>query len=290
MKAKSYYKLTKPGIVYGNVMHAVAAALFALAITHNYAWDKIIWMVLGLALVVASACVINCIMDRGLDAKMDRTKRRPLPLKHISVRNATTYATLLLLVGGAILLLFVNVIALICALIGHITYTAAYGYAKRHTWMSTMIGTVPGAMPVLVGFAAIDASLPATAWLLWVVVLVWQLPHFYALALFRKDDYAKTGLPLLSVVKPRKVVVWHMGWTVVLYVAATIWLMVESQLPVIATGFIALAGIYWAYIILFAENQGTDAWARKVFGTSIYLAMVMLAASVIAVVATVALA
>lgn len=290
MKAKSYYKLTKPGIVYGNVMHAVAAALFALAITHNYAWDKIIWMVIGLGLIVASACVVNCIMDRELDAKMDRTKRRPLPLKHISVRNAATYATILLIAGGAILLLFVNVIALICALIGHVTYTAVYGYAKRHSWTSTMIGTIPGAMPVLVGFAAIDSSLPVSAWLLWVVVLIWQLPHFYALSLFRKDDYTKTGLPLLSVVKPRKVVVQHMGWTSVLYVAATVWLVVESQLPVLATGIMALSAVYWAYIILFAENQGTDAWAKKVFGVSIYLSMVMIAASVVAVAATVALA
>lgn len=290
MKTKAYYKLTKPGIVYGNVMHAVAAALFAVAMTHNYAWDKVIWMLIGLGLIVASACVTNCIMDRELDAKMDRTKRRPLPLKHISVRNAATYSTLLLIAGAAVLFIFVNIVALICALVGHLTYTAVYGYAKRHTWTSTMIGTVPGAMPILVGYAAVAPELSTGAWILWVVVLLWQLPHFYALSLFRKDDYAKSGLPLLSVVKPRSVVVQHMGWTSVLYVASTILLVFYSGLPITATIIMAIGALYWAYIILFAENQGTDGWAKKVFGVSIYLSMVMIVASVVAVAATVALA
>ena len=290
MKIRAYYKLTKPGIVYGNAMHAIAAALFAVAVTHHYDWLRVLWMVVGLSLVVASACVMNCIMDRELDAKMDRTKRRPLPLRHISMRSAATYATVLLIAGAAVLLLGVNLVACVCALIGHITYTAVYGYTKRRSWMGTIIGTIPGAMPVLVGYAAIDAGLSTTAWLLWAVVLLWQLPHFYALALFRKEDYTKSGLPMLSVVKPRRVVVQHIGWTSVLYVCTAIALVVYSELPVVATAIIALGAIYWMYRILFDENQGTDAWAKKMFGISIYLSMLMVVASSIALTISLAVA
>ena len=290
MKVRAYYKLTKPGIVYGNAMHAIAAALFAVAVTYQHNWLQVLWMVLGLSLVVASACVMNCIMDRELDTKMDRTKRRPLPLRHISVRSAATYATVLLIAGVAILLLGVNLVACICALVGHISYTAVYGYAKRRSWTGTMVGTIPGAMPVLVGYAAIDPGLSASAWLLWAVVLLWQLPHFYALALFRKDDYVKSGLPMLSVVKPRHTVVQHISWTAVLYVCAVVALVVYSDIPVVATVLMALGAVYWMYRVLFDGNQGTDTWAKKMFGISIYLSMLMVVASAVALTISLAVA
>ena len=283
MKIKEYYRLTKPGIVYGNVMHAFAAALFALALSHNFVWAQIIWMLVGLGLIVASACVINCIMDRRLDAKMDRTKKRPLPLKHISVRSAIIYSIILLLLGAGVLFYMVNVMSLVCALIGHVTYTAVYGYAKRRSWTGTMVGTVPGAMPILVGYAAVTPELSVTAWLLWVVILFWQLPHFYALALYRKDDYAKSGLPMLSVVKSRKVVVQHITWTAILYGLSTVLLLDISPLPWLSTALLALAALAWVYVILFSKEQGTDPWARKVFGTSLYMSIMMIVSGVVAV-------
>lgn len=283
MRVKEYYRLTKPGIVYGNVMHAFAAALFALALSHNFVWIQIVWMLIGLGLVVASACVINCIMDRRLDAKMDRTKKRPLPLKHISVRNAVIYSVILLLLGAGVLFYMVNVVSLVCALIGHVTYTAVYGYAKRRSWTGTMVGTIPGAMPILVGYAAVTPGLSVTAWLLWVVILFWQLPHFYALALYRKDDYAKSGLPMLSVVKSRKVVVQHIAWTAILYGLSTVVLLDISPLPWVSTALLAVAALAWVYVILFSKEQGTDPWARKVFGTSLYMSMMMIVSGIVAV-------
>lgn len=281
---KSYYRLTKPGIVYGNVLHALACALLAWSLTRGPLWE-ILWVSVGLALIVASACVINCIMDRQLDAKMERTKNRPLPLHQISVQNAVIYAVVLLAVGIVVLWYFTNIVALIAALIGHVTYTAVYGYAKRHSWTGTMVGTIPGAMPVLAGYAAVDPSLPVTAWILWVVVLLWQLPHFYALSLYRKSDYAKSGLPMMSVVKPRKMVMQHITWTAVLYVLPVIALLM-SPLSVAATLPMVVAALLWVYVILFAKGRGSDLWARKVFGTSLYLPMVMVVAGVIAVALT----
>ena len=281
---KNYYRLTKPSIVYGNVLHALACALFAWSLTRGPLWE-ILWVSIGLALIVASACVINCIMDRHLDAKMERTKMRPLPQHKIPVRNAVIYAAMLLIVGVVILWYFTNIVALIAALIGHIMYTAVYGYTKRHSWMGTMVGTIPGAMPVLVGYAAVDPSLPATAWVLWVAVLFWQLPHFYALSLYRKSDYAKSGLPMMSVVKPRIMVMQHITWTAVLYALPVIALIL-TPLPLAATLLMVIAALLWLYVILFARERGSDPWARRVFGTSLFLPIVMVVASVIAVAVT----
>ena len=280
---KNYYRLTKPGIVYGNVLHAFACALFAWSLARGSAWEPIVWVSVGLALIVASACVINCIMDRKIDVKMDRTKNRPLALRLISVRNATIYAVVLLIGGAAVLLYFTNVVALLAALIGHVMYTAVYGYAKRRSWTGTMVGTIPGAMPILAGYAAVNPSLPATAWLLFVVVLLWQLPHFYALSLYRKTDYAKSGLPMMSVVKPRSMVMDHITWTAVLYVLSTLALLYFSPLSLTSTTLMTVAALAWLYVILFGKGRGTDPWARNVFGTSLLMPITMVVASIIAV-------
>jgi protoheme IX farnesyltransferase len=240
-------------------------------------------MMVGLALIIGSACVINCIMDRGLDAKMERTKKRPLPMKKISIQNAVIYGTILFVLGSIVLLALVNVIAWVWAVVGFVTYTALYGYVKRHSWTGTMVGTIPGATPVLVGYAAVDPTLPVSAWLLFIALLFWQLPHFYALALYRKDDYAKSGLPMMTVIKSREFVMKHIIATAILYVVATISLVVFSPLPKAATGLFAAAATAWVCVILLAKQRGTDAWARKTFGTSLYMPMVMLASGVVAV-------
>ena len=278
----SYYRLTKPGIVYGNALHILACALFAWAFT-DFVPLAMLGGIVGTSLVIASACVVNCISDRYIDAKMDRTKKRPLPSGEISVRAAIIFAIILGLVGCAVLLFLTNVVTLVCALVCHVTYTALYAYVKRHSWTSTMVGTIPGAMPALAGYAAVDPSLPLEAWLLALIVLVWQLPHFYALSLYRRDDYAKSGLPLISVVKPRSFVAKHLFVTAVLYVvvAGLAFVMLPGNL--LAGGVMFASALVWVVYVLSAKSRGTDAWARKVFGTSLYMPIAILVSSVLAV-------
>lgn len=278
----SYYRLTKPGIVYGNALHILACALFATAFT-GFMPLAIVGGIVGTSLVIASACVVNCISDRFIDAKMERTKKRPLPSGELTVRAAIIFAGILGLVGCGVLLLLTNVVTLVCALICHVTYTALYAYVKRHSWTSTMVGTIPGAMPALAGYASVDPSLPLEAWLLALVVLVWQLPHFYALSLYRRDDYAKSGLPLISVVKPRAFVVQQLIVTAVLYaVVAGIAFRFLPGNP-LAGGVMFVSAVVWVLYVIFAKNRGTDAWARKVFGTSLYMPIAILVSSVLAV-------
>ncbi len=280
----SYYKLAKPGIVYGNAMHFLAAALFASAIYEFHIVSTIGGLV-GMALIIASACVVNCITDRKIDAKMERTKKRPLPSGKVSVRGAVVYACVLLIIGVAIIVFSSNLIVLLAALACHFTYTVVYGYVKRHSWTSTMIGTIPGALPVLAGFATVVPTLPVEAWLFTLLIAIWQLPHFYGLSLYRRNDYAKSRLPLLSIVAPGRVVVRHITVTVLLYclMALVLVIMLPANTKYGAV-VIMIGALWWTWFIITAKHRGSDAWARQVFGRSLILSMLFVVASFVGVV------
>lgn len=279
---QSYYRLAKPGIVYGNTIHLIAAGLFAMSL-NGIRPVPLLGATVGVALIIASACVVNCITDRFVDSKMDRTKRRPLPAGEVSVRGAVVYAIVLGMLGAGITLFVANAITLLLAVLCHVTYTVVYAYAKRHTWLSTMVGTVPGALPALAGYAAIDPSLPPAAWALTLMILLWQLPHFYGLALYRRDDYAKSGLPLISVVKPRSLVVQHTLVTAILYALAATLAYLYVRTHWLAGVVLVVSAYVWVVYVLLTPGRGTDAWARKVFGTSLYMPIFFVLAGVIAV-------
>ena len=282
-RVESYYQLTKPGIVYGNAMHILATALFASAAS-GFQLVPMVGALIGVSLVIASACVINCIMDRFDDAKMERTKYRPLPRGEVSVRAAVVYAMVLAALGTTVILYTSNWVVLVAALACHFTYTVVYGFVKRRSWVSTMVGTIPGTLPAVAGYAAIDPSLPLEAWLLSLLILVWQLPHFYALSLYRRDDYAKSSFPMISVVKSRQVVTKHIIVTALLYGVVATSLLLYAPIHIVPGGILFGSAIGWIVYVLVAKERGSDAWARKVFGTSLYMPIAILLAGLVAVV------
>ncbi len=279
----SYYQLAKPGIVYGNAMHILAMALFASAAS-GFRLLPILGTLVGVSLVIGSACVVNCIMDRAADAKMDRTKNRPMPRGEVSVRAAIWYAAILAAVGLAVLAYTTNWVVIAAAVTCHLTYTALYGYVKRRSWVCTMVGTIPGTMPAIAGYAAIDPSMPLGAWLLAALILVWQLPHFYALSLYRRDDYAKSGFPMISVVKSRQTVTTHIIVTALLYGVIATALLLYSPIHIVPGGILFGSAIAWVIYVLVARGRSSDAWARQVFGTSLYMPIAILLAGIVAVV------
>lgn len=281
-RVQSFYQLAKPGIVYGNAMHILATALFAAAAS-GMNWLAVAGALVGVSLVIGSACVVNCIMDRFADAKMERTKHRPLPRGEVSVRAAVWYAILLAAVGVVVIALTTNWVVMTAALACHFTYTVVYGYVKRHSWVSTMVGTIPGTLPAVAGYAAIDPTMPLGAWLLALLILVWQLPHFYALSLYRRDDYAKSGFPMISVVKSRKTVTTHIIVTALLYGVVATSLLLYAPIHVVPGGILFGSAAAWVVYVLVAKQRGSDAWARKVFGTSLYMPMAILLAGITAV-------
>ena len=280
-KLQSFYQLTKPGIVYGNAMHILATALFAAAAS-GFKPIPIAGTLVGVSLIIASACVVNCIMDRFADAKMDRTKKRPLPRGEVSVRAAIVYSLILAAIGVVVILYTANWVVLAAALACHLTYTALYGFVKRRSWVSTMVGTIPGTLPAVAGYAAIDPTMPLAAWLLALLILVWQLPHFYALALYRRDDYAKSGFPMISVVKSRRTVTNHIIVTALLYGVIATSLLLYAPIHEVPGIILFGSAAAWVAYVLTAKQRGSDAWARKVFGTSLYMPIAILVAGIVA--------
>lgn len=213
---KNYYWLTKPGIIYGNALTAVAGFLFAAK------WHVDIWLLfatlVGTSLVIASACVFNNCIDRNIDEVMARTQNRALVTKVISLPNAIMFGTLLGLVGFSLLTRFTNQLVVLIGVIAFIDYVALYGWSKRRSVWGTLVGSISGAAPIVAGYAAVTNRIDIGAGLLFLLLVMWQMPHFYAIALYRLKDYEAANIPVLPVVHGQR----HTQIQVLLYIVGFI--------------------------------------------------------------------
>ena len=265
---RTFYQLTKPGIVYGNSIAAIAGFLFAA--NGHVAWGLFAATIGGLALVIASACVINNYIDRNIDRKMKRTKGRALVIGTVSPLVALGYGVLLGAAGFTSLLLGVHLLAAGVAAVGMFFYLVLYGLGKRATVHGTLIGSVSGAIPPVVGYVAVTNHLDLPAMLIFGAMACWQMPHFYAIALFRMEEYAAAGIPTLPFVKGVHAAVWQ----IILYIIGFVAL--ASSLTVIgATGVVYLLGILalggawlWKARRGFTTKNHAQ-WARGMFGFSL---------------------
>jgi protoheme IX farnesyltransferase len=195
---RSYYELTKPRVVMLIVFTSIVGTL--LAVPGMPPLDALIFGNLGIGLAAASAAVVNHVLDERIDAQMSRTKRRPLPTGKLSPRSALLFSAALCVISMAMLWFLVN------PLTAALTFASLIGYAviytvwlKRATSQNIVIGGAAGAAPPVLGWAAVTNSIDPNALLLFLIVFVWTPPHFWALAIARKDEYAKVGIPMLPV-------------------------------------------------------------------------------------------
>lgn len=191
---KHYLDLTKPRLTLMNIIVAAAAYMFAWPDEVDLA--NLGYMSIGLFGVVAGACVLNNVADRKLDAKMERTKNRATAAGSIHPFAAIAFA-LALFVGGVAALMQTHILALASALAGFFIYVFLYTPLKTRTGLALYIGALAGATPPLVGYAAAAHTLDTTAYALFGVLFLWQVPHFLAIAKYRFDEYAAAGVPLL---------------------------------------------------------------------------------------------
>jgi protoheme IX farnesyltransferase len=197
---KSYYQLTKPRII--PLLLITTAASMWMASSGNV--DPVILIVTlsGGTLAAASAQTLNCIYDRDIDYTMVRTRNRPIPSGRVKSVHALIFAVVLAILSFSLLALFVNLLAALLAMSGIVFYMSIYTHMlKRHTTQNIVIGGGAGAIPALVGWAAVTGDLSWAAWVLFAIVFIWTPPHFWSLALMIKDDYAQVGVPMLPVVK-----------------------------------------------------------------------------------------
>lgn len=277
-QARQYYRLTKPGIVYGNLFHAIVGVLLAYRFGLN--WWNVVGLIIGITAVIASACVANNILDRAIDARMARTRKRSLVTRDISVSAAVLFALILLTVGAIVLARMTNLLTLVLTLIAYAWYVWIYGWAKRRTWLSTLIGAVPGALPVMAGYAAISGQLDITSWVLFGMLVAWQMPHFYAIAIYRKQEYQAAKLPVVSIVLSEDAVFRQTLGFGALYSLTVVVLVAIGAIHWLPGSVLVLWSLYWLKTIAEGAQTQSDRWARRVFRQSLLLTIVMMAVSV----------
>jgi heme o synthase len=196
---RSYYQLTKPRII-PLLLITTASSMW---IAGNGQVDPLLLLVtlIGGTLAAAAAQTINCIYDRDIDYAMERTRHRPLPSGKVQPRDALIFAIALAILSFTLLTAKANLLTALLAMAGIVFYVAIYTHLlKRHTSQNIVIGGAAGAIPALVGWAAVTGTLSWAAWVIFAIVFLWTPPHFWALALMIRDDYAKVGVPMLPVV------------------------------------------------------------------------------------------
>ena len=196
---RSYYHLCKPNVVF---MMLITSLIGSLLATNGSNFNPLLILIslIGIGLCAASAAAINQVVDQKVDANMSRTSERPIPQGEISSSKAISFAIVIGLIGYAILYRYVNVLTAyltIASLIGYaIIYTV---FLKRATPQNIVIGGLAGAAPPLLGWSSITGSIDPNALLLVLIIFAWTPPHFWALAIHRKDEYAKENIPMLPV-------------------------------------------------------------------------------------------
>ncbi|MCH8958934.1 MAG: protoheme IX farnesyltransferase [Proteobacteria bacterium] len=194
-----YFELTKPKVV-GLIVFTAVVGMF-LAVPGMPPWQAIVFGTLGIGLAAASAAAINHVLDARIDARMKRTRHRPLPTGQLSEKQATVFAVLLGVISMLILALAVNALTALMTFLSLIGYAFVYTvYLKRATPQNIVIGGAAGAAPPVLGWMAVTNTIDPNALLLFLIIFTWTPPHFWALAIARKDDYAKVNIPMMPVI------------------------------------------------------------------------------------------
>ncbi len=264
---QAYYRLTKPGIVYGNALSAIGG--FFLASQAHLDGRLFAAMLVGICFVIASGCVVNNYIDRGIDAKMKRTKKRSLVTGEISARAALLYATALGIIG-IVSLLQTNLLTVGVALFGWFFYVAVYGYWKRRSSLGTVVGSISGAVPLVVGYVAVTNQLDIGALLLFVILALWQMPHFYAISIYRSPEYSAAHIPVLPLVRGKKTTKVYIMIYIVAFIIASAALTAVGVTGVTYLFIMMIVGAVWLWRGLKGfRAQDDDQWARSMFGFSL---------------------
>ncbi|MBD2513499.1 protoheme IX farnesyltransferase [Nostoc sp. FACHB-973] len=273
---QSYYQLTKPRII-PLLLITTAGSMWIAA---KGQVDPLLLLVTltGGTLAAASAQTINCIYDRDIDYDMERTRHRPMPSGKVQPRDALIFAIALATISFTLLAVFANLLAAVLAFSGIVFYILVYTHwLKRHSTQNIVIGGAAGAIPALVGWAAVTGTLSWAAWLIFAIVFLWTPPHFWALALMIRDDYAKVGIPMLPVVKGDTATVRQIWYYTLTTVVATVLLVY----PLGASGVlyaaiaVSLGGLFIHKSWRLLQNPEDRTVARELFLYSISYMMLL---------------
>lgn len=261
---RTYYRLTKPGIVYGNLLSAAAG--FFLASQGNPKLGLFVTTLLGIALLIASSCVFNNYLDRHIDAHMKRTRRRALVTGAVSSQRALMFGVGLAGLGYALLATQTNGLTVALGFVAMLFYIAVYGYVKRHSVYGTLVGTIPGALPPVAAYTAVTNHIDGGAAILFAILVTWQVPHFYAISIFRMKEYAKAGIPVFPLIKGIYATKVQMVTFIILFTVACLSLTAFGYTGYAFAFLMLMIGLRWLRLAVRGFKTPDDVlWARKVF-------------------------
>ncbi|MBK5073585.1 protoheme IX farnesyltransferase [Budviciaceae bacterium CWB-B4] len=266
---KKYLLVTKPGIIFGNMISVIGG--FLLASQGSVDFSLLFATIIGVSLVVASGCVFNNYIDRDIDCLMERTKNRVLVQGLISPAITILYACLLGIAGFALLYAYTNLLAVEFALLGFVVYVGLYSlYLKRKSVYGTLVGSLSGAAPPVIGYCAVSNQFDTGALILLVIFSLWQMPHSYAIAIFRYKDYLAASIPVLPVKRGISVTKNHITLYIIGFIVATLMLTISGYAGYSYLFVAAVVGFGWLIMALTGyKTTDNKIWARKLFIFSI---------------------
>lgn len=272
-----YWALTKPRVTQLAVFCAVIGMFLATPGLPN--WEIVVAATVGIWLLAGAAFAVNCLVEREIDSRMARTARRPMARGEITVPQTLVFSGAIGGIGMWILYNFVNPLTM------WLTFATFVGYAVIYTMLlkpatpqNIVIGGLSGAMPPALGWAAIANDVPMQAWILVLIIFTWTPPHFWALALYRRDDYAKSGLPMLPVTHGLKFTQFHILLYTIAMVATTMLPFAVQMSSLIYLASAAVLGAVFLWHAWQIYRHYTDQIARKTFTYSIVYLSLLFAA------------
>ena len=275
-KAGQYYELCKPRVVFLIVFTAVVGMILAVP-----GWPPVSPMIfgtIGIGLAASSAAAINHLLDQRIDAVMARTRNRPLPSGQLGAKQVLIFALALGLISMIVLTAWVNVLTAVLTFLSLIGYAIIYTvWLKRATPQNIVIGGAAGAAPPVLGWTAVTASVDPNALILFLIIYVWTPPHFWALAIHRRHDYAAADIPMLPVTHGPRFTRWHiLFYTILLVIVTTLpYLTGMSGLLYLAGVTVLNMGFLWYVLRLLSDND--ERLPMQTFGYSIIYLMVLFA-------------
>jgi protoheme IX farnesyltransferase len=265
---RDYVELTKPRIT--ALVVATTSVGFYVASPASIDWLLLLHTLFGSMLVCGGSSTLNMHIEVEQDRLMVRTRNRPMAANRLQPNEVLFFGAGLSLVGLVHLAIFTNLLAAFVCGLTLVLYVFIYTPSKRTTWLSTTIGAVPGALPPMIGWAAAQGSLAVGAWALFTIQLIWQLPHFYAIAWMYRDDYKRAGFQVLSVIDPdgRRTGLQSATWAAVL-LPSSLMLPLVGIAGALYTIVAAVLGLGFLVTGVQLALQPTGTRARRVFLMSI---------------------
>jgi protoheme IX farnesyltransferase len=253
----------------------VAAGYFMASRFHIH-YLSLAGVLIGTSLTIAASCVVNNYIDRDIDKKMSRTKKRALVQGSISTVNALSFAAVLMGLGILVLLFYTNERTLAVGYLGVFFYVVMYSIFKRKSVHGTLIGSVSGALPPVAGYVAFTNRFDLGALLLFLIMVAWQMTHFYAIATYRQADYKAAGIPVLPVVEGMQETKVQMLMNCVLFIVATSMLTFYGYTHYTYLAVTVLLGLWWLYACVKGFTAKDDVkWGKSIFKKSLVILLVL---------------